>query len=267
MSLFDDVKKLAGDAVDDIEGVGDDLKNDFSKGVDAVSQAIVSLKNKLEQDAENLESDLVSVLLKLTGDVSKYYPDVKLLASAVAKTVATQAYTDAASVITDAVENKQLTDDVWTKAQALYQDIVNAAGVSADFVSKFTTTFSVSYGGEVAAAVSLDGLAGLALKTDKSDYRYMVDVSVGMGGDFGADLEDNIGFFSKSPRELKGSFFAMEAAAEDVGGAGVGVVFEFPSMDLIGFRFLIGAGEEIEIGTMLGYTETWDAPATAAATA
>jgi hypothetical protein len=267
MSLLDDVKSLVNDAVNDIGDAGSDLKNDLESGITTIDTAVSNLKTKLQTDVANLENDFASVLSQAATGWNTFTNDLNTIRSVVSTWYSSADTQSAISDLKTMAQTRQLTSKTWADLDSMHASLVTAATNSSSAVGATIantlanfSTFSVSFGADADIVSTFDGGMGFAIKTKNNvqDYRFTADLSVGIGADLEIDAFTNVGIWNKSPHEMKGSFFAVEAAAADaVGGAAV-AVFDFPSIDLIGFIFAVEAGEGIDIDAKLGYTMTWD---------
>lgn len=266
MSIFDDVKSLVDKGVRDIEGLGDDLKNDLENGITTIDGAIGDLKAKLEQDVANLESDFAAVLAQAADGWKTFSNDLNTIRSVVSGWYSNSDTQTAVSSLKNMAQTRTLSQDTWTNLSNMHTSLASAAMNSSTAVGATLSktlsdfgTFSFSFGADADLIASFDGGIGFAAKTrsNKQDYRFTADLSVGIGADLDIDAVTNLGMWRKSPHDMKGAFFAVEASAADGVGVAAVAVFEFPSMDLIGFVFGVEAGEGIVVDAKLGYTMTW----------
>jgi hypothetical protein len=272
MSLLDDVKKLVDKAVSTIEGAGDDLTKDLKGGITTIDGAVSDLKTRLQQDVANLESDFASILAQAEAGWKTYRSDLDTIRSVISSWYSSAATTTAITSLENMAKQLDL-KDAYKQLMPLYTSLLTAVttapGADTTTLTKIFSdfrTFSVSFGGTVDVLAGFDGGVGYATKTgNDADWRFTADLGVGLGADLDADVFQNVGFWNKSPHDMKGSYFAASVAVADAVGVSAAAIFEFPSMGLIGFVFAVEAGAGIEVDGKLGYTMTWDAPAGAAA--
>jgi hypothetical protein len=272
MSLLDDVKNLVGKAVSLIDHAGDDLTKDLKNGIGTIDSAVGDLKTRLQQDVASLESDFASILAKAAAGWKQYSSELNTIRSVISSWYSSTATTTAITSL-ESMATKLDLKDAYAQLMPLYKSltaaVTNAPGADATALSKIFSdfsTFSVSFGGNADVLAGFDGGVGYATKTgNDADWRFTADLGIGLGADLDADAFQNVGFWNKSPHDMKGSYFAVSAAIADGVGVSAGAIFEFPSMGLIGFVFGVDGGAGIEADGKLGYTMTWDAPAAAGA--
>jgi len=267
MSFLDDLKGLVNKGASTIRGLGDDLSHDLKDGITAVESEVNAVKQKLDQDAATLEQDLASVLAQAADGWKKYSADVDAIRSAVSDWASSSDTQAAHATLKASAQSHAMDqDNTWSIMSTMHQNLSSAAqsksssSTPSKILSDFDT-FSYCFGGDAEIIAAFDGDAGYAIKSGKADYRFVADLSAGMGADVDVNVDALAGFFKPSPDDLKGAFFSVNAGAGAGGSVAASAIFEFPSMDLIGFVFAVGAGAGFSFDTKLGYTMAWKWPA------
>lgn len=121
-------------------------------------------------------------------------------------------------------------------------------------------SFSYGVGAGGSAVLGSDGCVGFAIGIPElSDSLGFVGVGGSFGAQGGGSVDCQFALWARSPRNLEGGCWTIQGEAAAKVGAGVQLVYEIPSLELVGLLFAPKLGAEGSLALGRGYT--WVFPA------
>jgi hypothetical protein len=274
MSIFKKIKKVAKKSAETVKDTADKgadtVKKTVEKGAEEVAGGVSKSFDQMLGEAKNAYNTVKKETMHGLDEAKKlllknkamaaynYYKEpVTALAKSGKSLVGSDTGKRLLPVLKTQVKARKVNEPTRVTVSQLTAAPEMAPAVQSAREKSFLS-ISYMYGGDASYLLGGEGNIGYAVGVLNSNEIIGIASLGGVAGiSVGGSIDAMMAIWRRKPSKLKGGYVAVELEAGDVVGAGVQVILEAPSFELVGFVVIVGAGIEAQFAVTGGYTWTF----------